>query len=102
MINEMLMWKDELITKHLPLNPHMSEHVFVQYSKECLLKGKQTLACVSDPPKKLAIGGKTKLLRSQRVGHESRHLRVTWFEHLIMPFGRGKCRSQLMLQHLEE
>ncbi len=83
------MWKDELITKRLPLNLHMSEDMLVQYSKECLLEGKQILACVNDPPKNLAIGGKIKLLGSQRVGHESRHLRVTWFEHLIMPFGRG-------------
>jgi hypothetical protein len=48
--------------------------------KECLLEGKQNFACVNNPPKKLAIGGKTKLLSSQRVGHESKHPRVTWFK----------------------
>jgi len=53
---------EKRINKHLPLNSHMNEDVFVQYLKEHLLKGKQTLACVSDPPNKLTIRGKIKLL----------------------------------------
>jgi hypothetical protein len=77
MINEMLVWWDKLITKPLPLDPHMSKDVLVQYSKECLLEGKQILACVNNPPKKPAIKGMTEPLGSQRVGHESRRPRVT-------------------------
>jgi hypothetical protein len=37
--------------KCLPLDPHMSENMFAQYSKECSLKAKQIHACVGDPPK---------------------------------------------------
>jgi hypothetical protein len=40
MINEMLVWYDELITKHMPLDPHMNENMFVQYPKIHLLEGK--------------------------------------------------------------
>jgi hypothetical protein len=46
--------------------------------------------------------GKTEPLGSQKVGHESEHPRVTWFKHLIMPFGTGKCWSQHVLLRLEE
>jgi len=56
----------------------MNKDVLVQYLKECLLKGKQTLAHVNDLPKKLATGGKIEPLSFQRVGHESRHHGVTW------------------------
>jgi hypothetical protein len=90
MINEMLVWWDELITKHLPLDPHMSKDVLVWYLKECLLKGKQTPTYVNDPPKKLAIRGMIEQLSSQRVGHESRCPGVTWVEHLV-PLGTKKC-----------
>jgi hypothetical protein len=72
----------------------------VQYLKERLLEGKQTPICVNDPPKKLATRGKIEPLGSQKVGHESRHLRVTWLGHLIVPFGTRKCRSQHVLLHL--
>jgi hypothetical protein len=102
MISEMLVWWDELITKHLPLDPLMSKDVFMRYPKECLLEWKQRLTCVSDPPNKLAIKGTTKPLGSQRVGHESRHLRVTWLEHLVMPPRTKRCRFQHVLLHLKE
>ncbi len=69
---------------------HERIHAYVIF-EGMSIRGKQTLACVNNPPKKLIIGGKTKLLGFQRVGHESRHLRVTWFGHFIMPFGRQKC-----------
>ncbi len=69
----------------------MNEKVFVQYSKECLLEVKQTFTHVNNPPKKLTTGGKTKPLSFQKVGHENKHLGVTWLEHLVMPFRMGKC-----------
>ncbi len=50
----------------------MSNDVLVQYPKEHLLERKQTCVRVSNSPKKFAIGGKTKPLGSQRVGHENR------------------------------
>jgi hypothetical protein len=74
MINEMLVWWDELITKCLPLNPHMSKNLLVRYLKECLLEGKQTPVYVNDPPKKPPIKGMTEPLGSQRVGDENKHL----------------------------
>jgi hypothetical protein len=76
MINEMLVWKDKLVTKRLSLNLHMSENMLVRHSKEHLLERKETFACVNNAPKKLTIGGKIKLLNFQRVGHESKHPRV--------------------------
>ncbi len=65
--------------------------MLTQYSKEQLLEGKQILARVSDLPKKLTTGGKTKPLSFQKVGHESEHPKVTWLKHFIMSFGMGKC-----------
>jgi len=75
----------------LPLDLHMSGDVLTQYSEEQLLEGKQIFAHVSNLPKKLITGGKTKPLSFQKVGHENGHPKVTWFKHLIMPFGIGKC-----------
>jgi hypothetical protein len=49
----------------------MSKNVFTQYPKEHLLERKQIPIRVSDLPKKFAIGGKTKPLSSQKVGHEN-------------------------------
>jgi len=86
----------------MPLDLHMSRNVLAQYLKECLLEGKQTFVCVSDPPKKLITGGIIEPLGFQKVGHESKHLGVTWLRHLVMPFGMGKCRFQHVLLHLEE
>jgi hypothetical protein len=80
----------------------MNGDIHVQYSKERLLKGKQILTHVSDPPKKPATKGKTKPLGFQFVGHESGHLGVTWLEHLIVSFGTRKCWFQHVLLHLEE
>ncbi len=65
--------------------------MLVPYPKECLIEGKQTPICISDPPKKPTIGGKIEPLGFQNVGHESKHLGITWFKHLVMPFGMGKC-----------
>jgi hypothetical protein len=69
--------------------------------KEHLLKAKQTFVHVGDPPKKLTTMDKIKSLSSQRVGLESEQPTVTWFEHLVMPFGTRKCQSQHVLLHLE-
>jgi hypothetical protein len=69
----------------------MNGDMFVQYPKEHLLKRKQTFAHVSDLLNKFITGDKIKPLGSQRVGHESGHLRVTWLGHLIMPSRMGKC-----------
>jgi hypothetical protein len=80
----------------------MNENMFAQYLKEQLLEGKQTLTCVSDPPKKLATRGKTKPLGFQKVGHKSGHLKVTWLKHLIMSSGMGECQFQHVLLHSEE
>jgi hypothetical protein len=80
----------------------MSKDVLVQYPRECLLEGKQTPIRVNDPPKKPTIKGKIEPLGFRRVGHDSEHLGVTWFEHLVMPFGMRKCRFQHVLLHLEE
>jgi hypothetical protein len=85
MINKMLVWEDKLITKCLPLDLHMSGDVLARYLKERVLKEKQILACVSNPPKKPAIRGKIKPLGSQKVGHESGHPKVTWLKYLIVP-----------------
>jgi hypothetical protein len=63
----------------------MNGDVLVQYPNKCLMKRKQTPTHVSHPPKKLPIGGKTKPLSSQRVGHENGHPRVTWLRHLVVP-----------------
>jgi len=67
---------DELITKHLPLDPHMSGDVIAWYLKECLLEAKQILVCVGNPPKKLIIGDKTKPLSSQKVKLKNEQPRV--------------------------
>ncbi len=60
----------------MPLDLHMSRNVFAQYSKEQLLNEKQTLARVSNLPKKPITKGKTEPLSSQKVGHENEHLKV--------------------------
>ncbi len=78
----------------------MSENMLAQYSKKHLLKTKQTLVHVSDPPKKLATRDKTKPLGFQRVGPESEQPRVIWLEHLLVLFRTGKCWSQHVLLHL--
>jgi hypothetical protein len=57
---------------------------------------------VNDPPKKPTTRGKIEPLSSQKVGHENRHLKVTWLKHFIMPSGMGKCQFQHVLLHLEE
>ncbi len=57
----MQVWQDELITKRMPLNPHMSINVLARYPKERLLEAKQTPIRVGDLPKKLAIRDKIKL-----------------------------------------
>jgi hypothetical protein len=49
----------------------MSGDVLAWYLKECLLKAKQTLVHVSDPPKKPTTRDKTKPLNSQMVGFEN-------------------------------
>jgi hypothetical protein len=69
----------------------MNRDVLAQYLKECLLEEKQTPVRVSDPLKKPTTGGKIEPLGSQRVGHESEHLGVTWLGHLVVPSGMGKC-----------
>jgi hypothetical protein len=80
----------------------MSENVFARYSKKHLLEGKQILVSVSDPPKKLAIGGKIKPLGFQRVEHENEHPRVTWLEYFVVPSEIRKCWFQHVLLHQEE
>jgi hypothetical protein len=97
-----LVWKDELIIKCLPLDLHVNKDVFTRYLNECLLEGKQIPTCVSDPLKKPSIGGKIEPLGSQKVGHESGHLGVTWFRHLVVPFGTRKCQFQHVLLYQEE
>lgn len=74
----------------MPLDLHTSENMFVWYLKEHLLKRKQTPAYVSNLAKKSATKGKIEPLGSQRAGHESKHPRVTWLRHLIMPSKMGK------------
>jgi hypothetical protein len=61
----------------------MNKDLFAQYPKKCLLKVKQTLACVSDSPKKPSTRDKTKTLGFQRVGLESGQPRVTCLGHLV-------------------
>jgi hypothetical protein len=41
----------------MPLDLNMNGDELVRYLKEFLLKGKQTPICISDPPKRLTIGG---------------------------------------------
>jgi hypothetical protein len=69
----------------------MSRNMLARYSKECLLKVNKTSTCVSDSPKKFAIGDKIKPLSFQRVGPESGQPKVTWLGHLILPFETRKC-----------
>jgi len=76
--------------------------MFARYLKECLLKGKQTLAHVSDPLKKLTIGGKIEPLGFQRVEFKNGHIRVTWLKHFIMSSRTEKCQTQHVLLHLKE
>ncbi len=79
----------------------MNRDEFVQHSREHLLKGKKTPTRVSDSPNKLIIGGNTKTLNSQKVEHESGHIGVIWFRHLIVS-SRTRCRFQHVLLHLED
>jgi hypothetical protein len=80
----------------------MNSDVLVRYPKEHLLKRKQFFAHVNILPKKFATEGKIKPSGFQKEGHESKHLRVTWFGHFIMPFGTKKCQSQHVLLHRKE
>jgi len=57
---------------------------------------------ISDPPNKCTTGGKIEPLSSQRVGHENKHLGVTWFGHFRVPFKMKKCWSKHVLLHLEK
>jgi hypothetical protein len=74
----------------------------VPYPKECLIEGKKIPICISDPPNKPTTRVKIEPLGFQKVGHESKHLGVTWFGHFLMPFGMGICEFQHVLLHLEE
>jgi len=85
----MHMWEDKLITKHLPLDPHMSGNMFTWYLKERLLRVSETFAHVDDSIKKLKIRDKTKPLSSQKVGPKNRQPGVTRFKYFIMSF--RKC-----------
>jgi hypothetical protein len=69
----------------------MSKDVFTQYLKECLLEVKQTLAHISNLPKKPTTRDKIEPLGSQRVGLESEQHGVTWFKPLVVLFGTRKC-----------
>jgi hypothetical protein len=75
----------------MPLNSHMNKDVFAWCLKKHLLKVKQILAHVGDPPKKL--------LSSQKVGLKNRQPKVTWPMYFIMPSGMGKCQFQHVLLH---
>ncbi len=75
----------------MPFDPHMSEDVLTWYLKECLLEMMQTFACVSDLPKKLAIGNKIEPLGFQKVKLESGQLGIIGFKHLVLPSGIRKC-----------
>jgi hypothetical protein len=61
---------------------------------------KQTPTRVGDLTKKPTTRDKIELLNFQKVGPESGQLRVTWLEHLVLPFRMGKCWSQHVLLHL--
>jgi hypothetical protein len=91
-----------IIIKRLALYPHMDRDVFAQYSKKRLLKVKKTFIWVSNSPRKLSTGDKTKLLSSQRVGLDNGQPRVTWLGHFIVSFGMGTCWFQHVQLHLEE
>jgi hypothetical protein len=59
MINEMLVWEDELLIKHLPLDPHMSGIMLVQYLKKRVLKREANFClCKLSAKKNLQLGVK--------------------------------------------
>jgi hypothetical protein len=80
----------------------MNGDVLAQYLNECLLKAKQTLAHVSDSPRKPSTGDKIKPLGFQRVGLESGQPRVTWLGHFVVSSKMGKCWFQHVQLRLEE
>ncbi len=80
----------------------MSGDVFAQYSKEHLLKVKQTRICVSNLPRKPSTKDNIKPLGFQKVGLENGQPKATWLRHFIMSFGMGKCWFQHVQLHLEE
>jgi hypothetical protein len=84
---------------HAPGPTHERKHICMIYERT---SRKQTLTCVSDPPKKPTIGDKTKPLGSQKVGLENKQPRVTWLGYLVMPSKMEKCKFQHVLLHLEE
>jgi hypothetical protein len=55
------------------------------------IKSEQILARVNNLPNKLATGDKIEPLGFQRVGLETKQLGVTWFGHLVVLSGMGKC-----------
>ncbi len=59
------------------MDPHMSKYVFTWYLKECLLKAKQTLIHVGNPPKKPVIRDKIKQLNFQKVGPKKKQPTIT-------------------------
>jgi hypothetical protein len=59
-------------------------------------------AHVDDSPKKPITGDKIKPLGSQRVGHESKQLGVTWIVYFITSSRTGKYQSQHVLLHPKE
>jgi len=69
----------------------MSGDMLTRYWKEHLLKTKQTLVCVSNPPKKFTTRDKTKPLGFQRVELESEQPRVIWLGHFLVLCRMGKC-----------
>jgi hypothetical protein len=69
----------------------MSGDILARYLKKCLLEARQTLACVGDSLKKLAIEDKTKPLGSQRVGPKNGQLKVTWLGHITVSSKIKKC-----------
>jgi hypothetical protein len=79
----------------------MNGNVLARYLKECVLKVKQTLVHVGDLLKKPTTKNKIRPLGFQMVGPKSEQLGVTWFGHLVMPSGMGKCRFQHVLLHLK-
>jgi hypothetical protein len=75
--------------------------MLAQYSKEHLLKTKQTLVHVSDMSNKLTTRDKTKPLGFQSVGPKSEQPKVIWLRYLLIFSRMGKCWSQHVLLHLE-
>jgi hypothetical protein len=87
----MQVWQEELITKCLPLDPHMSEDVFVWYLKKHLLKVRQILIHVGNPTKMPATKDKIEPLSSQKVGPKNKQPKVTRLMYFEVLYGMGKC-----------